>query len=252
MITASNLPQVPPTQTGLALPTPESQLLATVRAATTSALARGSTPELREMLADMSVGLTKAQAVAAPKIFQLNRTIGPREVVKLLVVVLRAFVDSIRVPDKPDAADLIDLADTLAQTYTHDSIKDILLALREARLKGTKFYQALDTSTIYRLISEYFEAKARFLENQHLDHKATGPGQDAATVAGLAGAGQVVAAIISRRLDPAHPNRENLRRKLTITKGREAHGLITAEQAEQQRQEVQAANYHHATRRQQP
>ena len=83
------------------------------------------------MLADISIGLTPAQAVAAPKLFQLTHRLGEREVVKLLVVILRAFVDSLRVKEKPDAADLIELAGTLAQTYTHDSLKDIILALKE-------------------------------------------------------------------------------------------------------------------------
>ena len=200
----------------------------------------------------MSFGLTKQVALAAPKIFQLNHRLGEQAVVKLLVAVLRAFVDSLRVKDKPDATDLMELAETLAQTYTHDSIKDVILALKEARMNGTKFYQALDVSTIYGLISEYFDRKASFLESRHKDQKATGPSHDAATVATIAGAGNTVATIISRRLDPAHPNRESLRRKLTITKAREVRGLITSAQAQQQRQEVQTANYRHATRRQQP
>ena len=123
--------------------TPESHLLATAAAATTSALATASTAETRAMLADTGIGLTKAQALAAPKVFQLSRRLGEREVVKLLVVVLRAFVDSLRVKDKPDAADLIALADDLARTYSHDSIKDIILALKEARISGHNFYQTL-------------------------------------------------------------------------------------------------------------
>lgn len=193
------------------------------------------------MLADMSVGLTKAQALAAPKIFQLRRTLpdGEKTVVKLLVVVLRAFVDSIRVPDKPDAADLIDLADTLAQTYTHDSIKDILLALREARLKGTRFYQALDTSTIYRLISEYFDAKARFLENQQLDHKAQGASHQGLPVHQLQQLAPQVVAGIGRQIPADHPNAEHLRNKLTLINQKQRRGLLTAEEAEQQRSQVQ-------------
>ena len=203
------------------------------------------------MLADLSVGLTKAQALAAPKIFQLQRQLGEQTVVKLLVAVLRAFVDSVRVPHKPDAADLLELADTLAQTYTHDSLKDVILALKEARTAGTNFYQALDASTIYRLISEYFHRKAHYLEQRHLDRKATSPSADAATVQALAAA-PTVATMVARRIDPAHPNAESLRRKLSLTKARLKRGTITPAQAEQQRQEVEAANYRHATRRQQP
>lgn len=124
---------------------------------------------------------SRASALAAPKIFQLNHRVGEREVVKLLVIILRAF-DSLRVKEKPDAGDLIALADDLARTYTHDSIKDIILALKEARTGGHNFFQALDVSTLYKLIAVYFEQKARFLENRHLDQKATGASAQAAEV----------------------------------------------------------------------
>ncbi len=254
-ITASNsLPtSSATTQLTQAPKTPEAGLLALVTSASgIGELARTPNPEARALLAEVSVGLTLAQAAAAPKLFQLQRQLGERALVGLLVLILRAFVDSLRVPDKPDAADILELADTLAQTYTHDSLKDLILALKQARTNGTKFYQSLDTSTIYRLISEYFDRKASFLESRHRDLKATGPSYDAANVATIAGTGNVVASILRRRLDPEHPNRESLRRKLTITKGKEARGLITPEQAQQQRQEVETANYRHATRRHVP
>ena len=101
----------------------------------------------------MSVGLTRAVALTAPQIFQLTHRLGEATVVKLLVLLLKSFVDSVRVPDKLGPADIIEVADTLAQTYTHDSIKHILLALKEARTSGTIFYQALDASQIYAIIN---------------------------------------------------------------------------------------------------
>lgn len=108
---------------------------------------------------------------------------------------------------------------------------------------GYKFYQALDPGQVFEIIGAYFDKKAAWLEHQHRDQKAQGPGHDATTIAQLATAGQAVAAIVSRRLDPAHPNRENLRRKLSITQARERRGLITPQQAAEQRAEVERANY---------
>ena len=193
------------------------------------------------MLADISIGLTKAQALAAPKIFQLTRRIGQREVVKLLVIVLRAFVDSLRVKDKPDAADLITLADDLAATYTHDSIKDIILALKEARSGGHNFFQALDVSTLYKLIGDYFDKKARFLENGHLDQKATGASTAAAAVQLLGDAAPRMLENVAQQISADHPNAEGLRQKLTITNQKARRGLITPKQAEQQRAEARKA-----------
>lgn len=193
------------------------------------------------MLTDISLGLTRPKAAAAPKMFQLNRTQGPQVVIKLLVVVLKSFVDSIRVPDKMSPAELIETAEVLAATYTHDSLKDIILALKEARLGGYKFYQSVDAGKIFEIVAAYFERKADWLQSQHLDQKARSTSQDFSAVAQLVAAGAKVLDV-GRSLDPAHPNHESLRRKLTITNQREKRGLITAEQAEAQRNEVQAAN----------
>ena len=156
-------------------------------------------------------------------------------------MVLRAFVDSLRVPDKPDAADLLELADTLAETYTHDSLKDIILALKEARTSGTKFYQALDVSTIYRLITKYFDQKAAHLEHRHLDRKATGASQQAADVKLLGEAAPKLLQHVAQQIPPDHPNAESLRQKLTITNQKARRGLITPEQAEQQRAHIRQA-----------
>ncbi|ALW86887.1 hypothetical protein AUC43_18470 [Hymenobacter sedentarius] len=193
------------------------------------------------MLADIGLGLTRAQALAAPKIFQLNHRIGQREVVKLLVLILRAFVDSLRVKEKPDAADLITLADDLARTYTHDSVKDIILALKEARTGGHNFYQALDVSTLYKLIADYFEQKACFLENRHLDQKANGASTQAADVKLLGDAAPRMLEHVAQQIPADHPNAEGLRQKLTITNQKARRGLITPEQAAQQRAEARAA-----------
>lgn len=204
-------------------------------------LASTANPEARALLAEVSVGLTVAQATAAPKLFQLRQRLGETVLIKLLVVVLRAFIDSLRVPDKPDAADILELADTLAHTYTHDSLKDIILALKEARTNGTKFYQSLDVSTMYRLIQEYFTRKAAYFENRHLDQKATGASRQAANVQLLGDTAPRMLENVAQQIPADHPHAEGLRQKLTITSQKAKRGLITPAQAEQQRAEVRQA-----------
>lgn len=190
------------------------------------------------MLADMSVGLSRSAAAQAPKIFRLNVTLGPEVVVKLLVVVLRAFVDSLKVADKPDAADLVDLADDLARIYTHDSLKDIVLALKEARLSGYKFYNAVDTTKLAGLIADYFERKADWLQNENQDQKHATDSANAATNQQQGGVATALVDHFSLRIPEAHPASEQLRRKLSITGNRQARGLISREEAERQRDEV--------------
>ena len=198
-------------------------------------------PEVRELLAEMSFGLTKQVALAAPKIFQLNHRLGEQAVVKLLVAVLRAFVDSLRVKDKPDVADIMELAETLALTYTHDSIKDIMLALKEARTSGHNFFQALDISTVFAIITTYFEAKSTYLLHRHLDQKATGGSQEASTVKLLGDTAPKMLQNVAQQIDDDHPNAQAIREKLTITNAKARRGLITPEQAQQQRAEARAA-----------
>jgi hypothetical protein len=159
-------------------------------------------------------------------------------VVKLLVVVLRAFVDSVRVPDKMGTADIIETAEALAATYTHDSIKDIILALKEARLGGYKFYQALDPAQVFEIVATYFDRKAIWLEHQHRDQKAQGSSTEAVTVAQLGSAAPMMLASVALRIPEQHPARDTLRRKLSLTSAREKRRLITSTQAEQQRAEV--------------
>ncbi|GAB2784840.1 MULTISPECIES: hypothetical protein [Hymenobacter] len=215
--------------------------LASAPSTTGSHLASTPNPSARLALAELSVGLTVAQAAAAPKLFQLKKQVGEDVVIKLLVIVLRAFVDSVRVAEKPDAADILELADTLAQTYTHDSVKDIILALKEARTTGTRFFNALDPATIYGIISKYFDRKARTLENQHLDRKAQAISQEAVALRQLQLAAPQLVQNVALMIPDRHPNAQHLRDKLTLIKQKHRRGLLSMEQAAQQRHEVQQA-----------
>lgn len=166
-------------------------------------------------------------------------------------MILRASVESFGVNKPPDAFNLMQLAYNLVEKYPCESLEDFLLALKNARLKGVKTYNSLDATKFHGFFNEYFEEKAIYLENRHRDQKATSPAQDAAVVASIAAVPQV-ANMLLRQLDPAHPNHESLRRKLSITAAKEDRGLITPKQAAAQRAQVELANYRHATRRQVP
>ena len=208
-------------------------------------LASTANPEARALVAELSVGLTAAQAHTAPKLFQLRRSLGDATLLKLLVLILRAFVDSLRVPDKPDAADILELADTLAHTYTHDSLKDLILALKEARTQGTRFYQALDVAKIYELLRAYFQRKAAYLESQHLDQKAQGSSQQNQAVQQLQQVAPQLTQGIGRQIPDEHPNAEHLRQRLTIIKQKQKRGLLTADEAEHLRQQTAVATQRH-------
>ena len=96
-------------------------------------------------------------------------------------------------------------------------------------------------STLYKLIGDYFDKKARFLENGHLDQKATGASTAAAAVQLLGDAAPRMLENVAQQIPDDHPNAEGLRQKLTITNQKARRGLITPQEAELQRAEVRQA-----------
>lgn len=123
--------------------------------------------QVRRILSQMSVGLTIEKAITAPKIFQVRKTLGEETLVKILTVIIHSFVFSLKVKDKMDALEIISCARVLAGKYTHDSIKDIILALKEAKEQGKVFYNAVSEQVIYQIVNEYMERKSAFIENYH-------------------------------------------------------------------------------------
>jgi hypothetical protein len=125
--------------------------------------------QVRKMLSEMSVGLTLEKAVSAPKIFAIKKKFGEETLVKILVVIVHNFIHSLKVKEKMDAIEVVDCARTLSEKYTHDSIKDIILALKEAKQNGKIFYNSVSEQVIYQIIDEFMNKKAEYLENEHND-----------------------------------------------------------------------------------
>lgn len=207
-------------------------MLTITTAATLEQLVTVSDERPRLLLAHMSVGLDYAQAAEARKIFQVQRSIGEGEMLKLLAVIFKAFVDAVRVPHKPDAADLIELAETVMRKYSHDSLKDVILALKEARTSGKNFFQELDQGKIFGLLNDYFTKKTAYLENCHLDCKAQGATDENRTIGLLRQVTPQLMEGIGRRIPDEHPNAEHLRRRISIQKAKAKRGLLDADAAE--------------------
>lgn len=126
---------------------------------------------IKALVTQIAYGLDFSAAVASPKIFTLRTKLGKGNVIKLLCAVLKAFCDSIKASKNMDAMDMLECAEALEEKYTHDSIKDIILALKQAKIKGKKFYSCVDISVIMGICDEYFDSKAQWLEQRHLEQK---------------------------------------------------------------------------------
>lgn len=157
---------------------------------------------VKNLIAEMSVGLTIEKAISSPKIFQVKKRYGMEILIKILCVIIKSFCDSIRASKTMDAADILECADLIAETYTHDSIKDIIMALKQAKKNGKNFYNSISTPVIFEIISEYMNNKIAFIEKREADFKSQYTG-DTRTEMGT------ILAMNERIEDQKEKNREN-------------------------------------------
>jgi hypothetical protein len=132
--------------------------------------------QARLLIHDMGKDLTIIKAAEAPKVFELKRALGEEMLVKLVCVVIKSFCESIKASKTMDSIDIIECAEDLIATYTHDSVKDFIMALKNARKEGMKFYNCLSHGIVMGIISEYMANKADALEGLHRDTKSKNDG----------------------------------------------------------------------------
>ena len=147
---------------------PEMQLLSLLRTDTPiSELLSGNLDKARLLIHDMGKDLTIIKAAEAPKVFELKRQLGEQMLVKVVCMIIKSFCESIKAAKTMDAIDIIECAEDLIATYTHDSVKDFIMALKSARKSGRQFYNNVNHSVVMGIISEYMNNKSEALENLH-------------------------------------------------------------------------------------
>lgn len=127
---------------------------------------------VKMLVSEMSQGLTIQKAMQAPKMFQVQKRIGIETLIKLLCVVIKSFCDSIKAKNTMDTVDIFECAELIAETYTHDSVKDIVMALKQAKKRGMNFYNAVSTPVIFEIITDYMNNKTEFIEKSEADAKS--------------------------------------------------------------------------------
>lgn len=128
-------------------------------------------------LAMLSVEITHETSFRAKKIFQVERSLGKTSLMKLLVFILKNFCDSVKIPPerKPEAHELIELADEISKKYTHESVEDLILAFKTAKIEGMTVYNSFSVADIYQIIKTYLErVKTPQIEQRVLDLKVRG------------------------------------------------------------------------------
>jgi hypothetical protein len=198
-----------------ATPGLETQLMTILKGSSVSELMKGENEDLKLLLVEISVDVTMEKALEAPKIFQLKHSLGEKDLLKLVCFILKAFSDSLKVKNGLNVADIIETANLILEKYTHESVKDVILAFKEAKLKGKKFYQSVSIHTIFEILNEHFMQKTKYLENKHLGYK-----QDEANnqMQWLKKMPEFMQQKYLQIIPKNHINKEVLRIKLTLSK----------------------------------
>lgn len=179
----------------------------------------------RMILVEMQYGLTREKALQSPAIFLVKKRIGDGNALKLVAFIIKSFQDSLKVKEQMSCVDIIQAAEDALETYTHDSLKDIILAFKEARKSGKKFYNSLNQSDIFDILNDYFEQKAQWLETRHQDQKMQAESNSVPFLKAMQESCPEQISAMSNMIDPRHINKEHLRLRLTIQKQKRKRGL---------------------------
>lgn len=129
----------------------------------------GDISKARLLIHDIGKDLTVIKAAESPKVFELKKALGEEMLVKVVCMVIKSFCESIKASKTMDAIDIIECAEDLIGTYTHDSVKDFILALKLAKKEGMKFYNCVNNGIVMGIINDYMDHKAASLEKLHND-----------------------------------------------------------------------------------
>ncbi|MCY7349508.1 MAG: hypothetical protein LH606_02410 [Cytophagaceae bacterium] len=129
----------------------------------------GKSIPLRRMYLRLQSELTMEQALKAPKLMNLQLALGQELTQKLLCFVVSSATAG-HVTATP--LDVLEVAALLAEQYPAESVKDIMLAFKRAKLKGQAPAGLPLAALIFQVFSAYLEEKSHYLEQCHREARA--------------------------------------------------------------------------------
>lgn len=107
------------------------------------------------------------------KLFQTKKAIGEQLLDKMVCAILVAFTDSLKIKEKPDGAEIYEMAVIWIDKASHESLNDLILCLKMVK-EGQlgKMYARWDVQVFMEYWQGYIEWKALELEKQHLALKS--------------------------------------------------------------------------------
>jgi len=103
-------------------------------------------------------------ALHSEKLYKLKSTIGEANILKSVCALLKMFSDATKVNKPLSSSEIMMCSDWIIKKYTHESIADFALALKDGIFGGHKFYGSVTIADVIEVIHKYFETKAEKLE----------------------------------------------------------------------------------------
>ena len=107
------------------------------------------------------------------KLFQLKSSIGEAIIFKSICALLKMFSDVTKVGKPLSSSEIILCTDWIIKKYTHESIADFALALKDGIFGGHKFYGSVTMADVKEVMEKYFDLKAGKLTQLHEKLKNT-------------------------------------------------------------------------------
>lgn len=131
--------------------------------------AAGKSIPLRRLYMQLQADLTIEQALMAPKLMNLKPVFGEEMVHKLISFVIGSATAS-HVQASP--TDVLEVAMLFVEQHPAESVKDLVVAFKRAKLKGQAPAGLPLSTLVFQLFGTYLDEKSRFLEQRHREHLA--------------------------------------------------------------------------------
>ncbi len=132
------------------------------------------------MLAELRREAAIETGFYSDKMFQLKKEIGDDGLLKLLVFILKAFQDSLKITtpaNELSPSELMEAADKLMGMgpgeYGRESILDVLAALKQFKQQPFELFNSFSDVKLMQIMTNYLEVKGGWLEIHNSRKKAT-------------------------------------------------------------------------------
>ncbi len=156
------------------LPSVEYQLLQVISPLT---IRQAATPSvtLLELYEQVRENSTFGTAWRFPKCSEIGRKLGKDTVVKLLAITLADLSQIAHADCRLLPAQIINLAEELAQQFPYESYREFVVAFKEVRQRVSRWRRPLSRRRIIQLLQVHFERRAEYLERFHGSYSEKNP-----------------------------------------------------------------------------